>query len=536
MHRAHVDVDPEGRAIVKRTGEEIRDGEIVEFAFIVNHRGRSTPMTTKSKFMSKSRERDVDDDGESGVLPVSVAPEKCWVPLRVRHDKTTCNAATKTAYPVWESIQDPITEDVLTGENEREFRKLSEGRHHAPPSGDALYYARSEKRDRLDTASYPMNDFHNGWIKWRTLLRPFSGRVVSLFDLGTGQGGDVHKWFQMDGLRRVLGIDLVEESLVRAGSGAYARLENEIRRSGDDRRQRPIVAFAAMDAGKPLFRDDAVDVASTASSESMRRLSRALWDGGKDGDVRTTRYLSAETETETEIEMGTDAKANTDAKALDPLRGMALKPFDLVTSQFAVHYFFENDDTLRTFARNVSTALKMGGFFAGACLDGRRVRRLLSDTHKGDHVQGVDRSAKTGEQRLMWRISKMYDEDDAEGARGGERTGLKINVYMEKIGQAFDEFLVDFALFVRVMKEHGMVPVTRDEAAALGLPEDHEGLEVGGSFEDAFADMQHDVVAKGGEGRVDDKRVRAALTMTEKQKQYSFLNRWFVFKKTSDVK
>ena len=54
--------------------------------------------------------------------------------------------------------------------------------------------------------------------------------------------------------------------------------------------------------------------------------------------------------------------------------------FDVVSSQFAIHYFFENKTSLGNFLQNVSDNLKTGGYFIGTCFDGKRVFDSLSDT------------------------------------------------------------------------------------------------------------------------------------------------------------
>ena len=54
------------------------------------------------------------------------------------------------------------------------------------------------------------------------------------------------------------------------------------------------------------------------------------------------------------------------------------KVYDIVSCQFALHYFSENDDTLRNTLRLVSKKLKKGGLFIGTASDGDLIKQNLS--------------------------------------------------------------------------------------------------------------------------------------------------------------
>ena len=43
--------------------------------------------------------------------------------------------------------------------------------------------------------------------------------------------------------------------------------------------------------------------------------------------------------------------------------------FDLVSTQFAIHYMFESENKLRAYLRNVTDRLEPGGFFFGTTID-----------------------------------------------------------------------------------------------------------------------------------------------------------------------
>jgi len=52
--------------------------------------------------------------------------------------------------------------------------------------------------------------------------------------------------------------------------------------------------------------------------------------------------------------------------------------FDIVSCQFTMHYFFENDDKLERMVEHVSKSLKIGGYFIGTTLIGDRIKKFDS--------------------------------------------------------------------------------------------------------------------------------------------------------------
>jgi hypothetical protein len=102
--------------------------------------------------------------------------------------------------------------------------------------------------------------------------------------------------------------------------------------------------------------------------------------------------------------------------------------------------------------------------------------------------------------------------------------GRRIDVFMESIGQEVPEFLFDYSVLLSALADVGLRPVDSAEAAALGLV----GSVSTGTFEALFDDMQ-----RRNPRPPHPPSVAAALAMTDDEKRYSFLNRWFVFKKAA---
>jgi len=444
--------------------EEIPDGGVVEFSY---HRA-------------------AEGEEEGG-----------WVALRNRHDKKMPNSQ-ENAESVWRSIRFPIEERVLAGadpEARAEARRMLEACAAASPADAVVdasrYYVRDTTRaDRRSLGLYPMNQFHN-WIKHR-LLRWFSSDVRGLMDLGSGKGGDIPKWLAMDGLERVLGVDLYSDSIVDPVDGAYARLRNQKMRHG---RSLPEVAFVAYDLREPL--DEGGLRAMSDDDHGNRKFAHILWGLRDAASIRDPR--------------------------LRKLHGFATHPFDLVSCQFAVHYFFSSVSVLRVFARNVADSLRPGGYFLGTCMDGTAVDAALRSKARGD---GISSSTTP----VLWHVQKLYEGSMSDVTDPSERLGFAVRVYLESIGQAQVEYLVDFQTLRAEMGRVGLVPVSPPAKEAKAFEDAQQ--QGSGSFATVFRAMKaaHEEGDDGGGGK-EASRVNAALDMTDVHRAYSFLNRWFLFRK-----
>jgi hypothetical protein len=125
----------------------------------------------------------------------------------------------------------------------------------------------------------------------------------------------------------------------------------------------------------------------------------------------------------------------------------------------------------------------------------------------------------------MFELTKMYSQTGI--ASDETSVGYPINVYQETIGKTFREYLVCFSFVERIMEDYGFVLVARDEARNLGL-----GFPSGsGLFSDLFSAMEMEI--RQNPGRAAD--YRDAQKMTANEKQISFMNRYFIFKKVRNV-
>ena len=101
----------------------------------------------------------------------------------------------------------------------------------------------------------------------------------------------------------------------------------------------------------------------------------------------------------------------------------------------------------------------------------------------------------------------------------------QIDVYQESINKTFPEYLVNFKYLQRVMENYGFTIISKEEANTMGLP---NGT---GLFDEVFAsvnsDIEHNYRLKND--------LKLILNMSKEEKRISFLNRYFVFRKTHNV-
>lgn len=339
-----------------------------------------------------------------------------------------------TAMNVWRSIETPVTEEMITGRELVHAKDL--------PQED-VYYKRQLSRDKF--ASRNMMDFHNYWNKSQFLIQKYAKGKASLFDIACGKGGDLKRWFEA-GLSTVFGVDKARDNIENPNDGIYARLAQAVHRGTTSNNTKFV--FATMDASTPI---DASYVASLGEDD---------------------RYVG------------------------DQL--LAHGPCDVVSCQFAVHYFFKDEITLNDFVSNVDKFLAPGGYFIGSCLDGSQVKKKLASIAKHESVTGKL------DERILWNIRKEYDDTHENAPDYGE----EIRIYMESIGLEMSEFLVNMKTLTEKLATYKIVPVEIK----------------------SFKDSYREVLTLNNSSH-NTYYMDAVRNMTEVEREYSFLNTLFAFKK-----
>jgi hypothetical protein len=399
-----------------------------------------------------------------------------WVPLRVRYDKTArylkkekeYGNSYKTCNENWKSIHPSgrITEImIMTGQGIPDI-SVCEDKYYNTPTG------------KFKTES--MKNFHNLYVKKR-LITSVSRQGDTLIDYACGKAGDLPKWISAK-LSFVFGIDYSRDNLENRLDGACARFLNA-------KKQNKNMPYALFVNGNSCF--NIKDCTAMLNDKAKQITASVFGNGPKESDII--------------------------GKGVSRQYGVGEDGFNISSCQFAVHYFFENPDSLLGFVKNIAQCTKLNGFFIGTAYDGKSIFNLLKKTKKGDSIQIIEDGKK------IWEMKKGYSSENFED--DSSSIGYRIDVYQESINQMISEYLINFDYFERVLFAYGFKPITKEEAKELDLPSST------GMFSELFRSMEEEIKMN----KYKSKDYGTAANMSSYEKKISFLNRFFVYKKFMEV-
>lgn len=369
-----------------------------------------------------------------------------WKPMRVR-DTLRPNDFI-TANNVWKSIFSPVTLDMITSGN--------------MPYKSNVYFDNNKKRS--DKQSKPMNDFHS-YIKKKLLKDNLLGKK-SLLDLGVGKAGDLNHWLEAD-CNMIVGLDSVKDNLDNPENGACNRILNKYSSIDNSKKNKSQSIKNLLDNTLMIWSD---------CSKSIIKRESALDDIGQ-------YYL--------DVLNGVVEESNITNSKLKRFYNKGSE-FDLVVSNFAIHYFFENEESIKNILSNISNSLKEGGRFVCTMLDGENLFEIL----KYNRIYHSN--------NLSWKITRKYNSDIFP--RSAKSLGYKIEVFVDSIGQSIDEYLVNSSYFEDICSDYGLKLIQKN------------------NFKELYSGIIANTVSYGDMQNID----------SEYQK-YSFLNMYMVFEKnTSD--
>ena len=411
-----------------------------------------------------------------------------WIPSRIRHDKTErlLRAIAKggnikysgmmndegVANDVWNSIHNPITETMIcNGTEQPTDEELKNILKIRESDVGKKYYESKASKENIALVK-GLRDFHNRYIKNDILIKKtLAGGNKTLIDLACGKGGDLYKWIE-NRARFVMGIDVSGDGITNAYDGAYKRYMNDIMKFGMDRV--PKIAFAIGNSSKNIVSGEA------GATPEERDILRSVF-GKFETEGPVPPYI--------EKVMAGSFRAGADVAAC----------------MFAIHYFFQSKETLDGFLKNLSEVVKIGGYFIGCCFDGQKIFQLLKNTEKGRSVSGIMDDVP------LWSITKDYDTHEL--LADDSSIGLGIDVEFISIGSAQKEYLVSFDLLKQKLATIGFALLDANELSTMGLQSSTNTFDV--SYQMA-------------------ERERHRFNMPDPVKQYSFLNRWFIFKRKGE--
>lgn len=410
-----------------------------------------------------------------------------WKPLRVRYDKTAelrnggknYGNSYKVANNIWYSLHHPVTEEMMTtGKNIPEA--IDDLNEEEKIAGEGVYYNR-DRNEQGEGYTQRLRDFHNLYVK-RKLIMSVAQRRDTLIDYAVGKAGDLPKW-NMAFLSFILGIDISEDNIMNKLDGACSRyLDMRLKY-----KKYPDCIF--------LRGNSALNIRQTGeafSTEKEKKIVNVLFgnatrdEASKLGSSVAKNYAVAET------------------------------GFQISSCQFALHYFFENKTKLYNFLQNLEECTKVNGYFIGTCYDGKTVFQKLQNKEVGQGIVHMDNEHKIFELTRQYHETGMADDETC--------LGYPIHVYQESINRTFQEYLVNFDFFKNVMEDYGFVLLTDEEAKNIGMP---SGT---GDFRALYTMMMEESKEKKIQNMY-----RTAPFMKPYEKEISFLNRYFIFKKIRHV-
>jgi hypothetical protein len=412
-----------------------------------------------------------------------------WVPTRIRHDKTErlIRASLKkgpikysgmmndegVANDVWDSIHNPVTESMIRSGAEEPSEEESKVLLRLQDTEVAKkYYERKSPREDLKLVQ-GMLDFHNKYIKNAILLKTtLRGGNKHLLDLACGKAGDLFKW-KFNNARFVLGVDSAGENITNPVDGAYKRYIEALVEFGYGRV--PKMAFVIGSSARDLVNGEA------GSTPEERDILRSIF-GKYEPEGSVPKYIQT------------------------VMAGSFRAGADVAACMFALHYFFESPAMLDGFMKNLSETVKIGGLFIGCCFDGDKVFNMLRTVEKNHSKVGKL------EDTPIWTITKEYDKEELTA--DDDSIGLPINVEFISIGAPHKEYLVPFELLKKKLKAIGFELLDKKDLDELGLKNSTNTF-----------DVSHGMA----------QREKKVYTMADTIKEFSFLNRWFIFKRMGEV-
>ena len=372
-----------------------------------------------------------------------------WVPIRVRSDKTFPNAydTAKSNYDfilkpveISRDLCNDITKDEAVTSNTKD-----------------VYYTNVGSRVVTNR-----NNFHN-YIKKGLLMDAINAinndysNDLKLIDYGVGKGGDIFKWRDAKKIKFAYGIDYSASNLQDDVNGACARYIRMLKDKKNTNKNL-VCMFAQGDCSKSIENGDAFE-----TSEESGKVNRYT-----DESLTIANLINKsifETIKKELIPPNFKGVINVFGKGGEREEDR----FHIGSSQFAMHYFFKNKDTVQQFIDNLKYTIRVGGYFIGTCYNGTRVLDLL---RKQDHYRYKTKSNIKIE--LVMK-SDESDENDEESDEKEENVDSEeeyrrfkdiSDLYNKKIGgvsirveekgfKGQEEYLVNFDLFDRLMKING---------------------------------------------------------------------------------
>ena len=409
-----------------------------------------------------------------------------WMPLRTRYDKTESVNTFKRKYgnnnmiaeKTWRSMIDGIemyTIDLLGDP------MTYEAQHNKLRSMITNTMINQERRDNsyyslINYLGAGMRNFHN-YIKSQ-LINTYCSKKntisgyggLDILDYSCGKGGDIGKFWQAR-LKSYVGFDNDYNGIHSGSDGAISRYQNQKKKMAVIGFQ---MNFLIADGGVKLLQRDQ---------------ERAMGEVSSDNTKTLLKYFDNDTP----------------------------KLYDTVSCQFAVHYFFKNDETLNNFMFNIKTFTKPSAYVILTTFDPDTVHKDLANGPSTSYY-----TTKEGEKKIIVDVIKKYEGEIKD------ITGQAIEVHIPSFNdeQYAVEYLVPKKLLIDKMRDNGFRLVDTD--MFWNTFNKHKDFFLNGVQDEEKPEMKSFYMKVKEYYNTNDDMNRACYNFTKK-------NRYYVFQKENNL-
>lgn len=403
-----------------------------------------------------------------------------WVPMRTRWDKTESvqkffrryGNAQRTAKAVWRTITNPITgSDFANLSSDTDYLKYFKQLQ----SRIDFNVIKLEKKQNIyfqkkSDLIKNMQSFHS-WVKsnliYTYMMFTYNDDIQTKV-LDLGCGrGGDIQKFYYTEVELYVGIDPDFDALTDSTDGALSRYKG-IKKT---KARYPPMYFIQSNAGSLLQYD-----------EQVRALGR----------------------------MNPDMRVNFDKFfTWDNSRTI----FDRANCQFAIHYLFSDETTWSNYCENLNMYLREGGYFVITTFDGDKVKEKLKGKDKYEEYYDDN-----GEKKILFEIVKKYDENSKNPL------GNAIDVHMSWLfeeGVYQTEYLVYPEYIIKSLKEKCSMELVESYCFEDIFNDSRDFLKISSEIEESIRVKFFKDVYK----------FYNPTEINKKCYEYSFLNRFYVFRK-----
>lgn len=340
-----------------------------------------------------------------------------WLPLRTRHDKTEFVKNYKRKYGNNSNIANKVWISILDGINITDIEALSKKESYEKQmnilktkltNSDVERQIKEEKYySVVSKLAIGLKNFHN-FLKSQIIYNYAyinNGNKLEVLDYSCGKGGDILKFFHAR-IKNYMGFDNVSDNLTAGRNGAISRYENYKTKYP----QFPDMKFFVSDGSMPL---------------DLKHQELFV----KKDDIKSLKIL----------------RQYFDKK---------YKTFDVINCQFAVHYFFKNEESFSNLIDNFEKYTKSGGYVLLTCFDAEIVDKKFKEKNG---VINIEFTTETGKIETIFSVIKKYDE-----YTGGLGQAIDVHLPVFDDDQYYTEYLVPKNLLVESMKSKNFRLVERD--------------------------------------------------------------------------